>query len=162
MRIELNMYLVPLSQDKFAIVDTDGWEKVKNFKWYYCQGYATRQAKGCKRDNRYFIRMHRFLTEVPYGMDVDHINGDKIDNRMSNLRICTRSENLMNSKKRNGCRSKYKGVGFSKVSNKWRAYIQKNGRSMHLGLFINEEEAARAYNEAAKKHFGEFARLNEV
>ena len=93
-------------------------------------------------------------------MITDHRNGNGLDNRRANLRICTLSENRMSSRKREGCSSQYKGIAWDKYRQKWQAYINVDGKRQHLGRFEDEREAARAYDQAAKKRFGNFARLN--
>lgn len=87
-------------------------------------------------------------------------NGNRMDNRRSNLRIWTRPENLRNAAKRSGCLSQYKGVSFDRKMNQWFATIWFEGRSIALGHYIEEIDAARAYDRAAVELFGEFARLN--
>ena len=102
-------------------------------------------------------RVHHLVWFYHHGNfadELDHINRDRSDNRIENLRPCTHSQNLGNSRARV---HKYKGVTFCKTTQKWRA--QLNG---HLGRFDTIEEAALAYNKAAKEHYGEFAKLNEV
>ena len=109
--------------------------------------------------------LHRIISQCPSGMVVDHINGDTLDNKMSNLRICTKLQNQYNQKKHKGKRhSKYKGVTFRKElkSKPWEAFIYKDYKSKRLGYFATEKEAALAYNEAAKESYGEFAKLNEL
>jgi len=91
---------------------------------------------------------------------VDHKNGNGLDNRKFNLRICTRSQNQQNKKKPISNTSGFKGVAWSKAANKWCAYIAVNKERIHLGLFVDPKEAARAYDTAARKFFGEFARPN--
>jgi len=93
---------------------------------------------------------------------VDHINGDNLDNRKKNLRLCTYAENNRNRKPLENKTSKYKGVGLNKnyKIKTWQARIVKNSKRYSLGYFKNEKEAALAYNQAAKKYFGEFAYLN--
>jgi hypothetical protein len=93
---------------------------------------------------------------------VDHINGDKLDNRAANLRSCTNAENTRNSKPRIGGHSKYKGVSWNKGNAKWVAYICRDGRNIHLGCFDNEADAALAYNRASIDIHGEYGRLNIV
>lgn len=95
------------------------------------------------------------MGRLPHG-GIDHINGDKTDNRIINLRECTKAQNARNA--RGWGRSGLKGVGARR--GKWRAYIQVDGRVIHLGTFEQQEAAARAYDAAAVRHFGEFARLN--
>ena len=99
------------------------------------------------------------------GQMVDHINRDKLDNRRENLRLCNMTESNRNRgpihfKHSSSITSKYKGVHWSK--NKWRATIEVNGKKIYLGFFDNEQDAAIAYNEAAKKYFGDYAYLNEI
>jgi hypothetical protein len=91
---------------------------------------------------------------------VDHINGDTLDNTRKNLRPATKSQNAMNSVKRSAASSKFKGVSWHKQHKKWVTRITLGGRCHHVGLFHLEEDAARAYDCAASKMFGEFARLN--
>lgn len=105
--------------------------------------------------------MHReILGLMPEDPDVDHRDGEGLNNRRSNLRLVTNSQNNMNSQCRWGALSKYKGVSWHKRREKWQGRIKLNGKEIYLGYFDNEKKAARAYDEAAKKHFGEFARLN--
>ena len=109
--------------------------------------------------------LHRLLVNCPKGMVVDHINGNTLDNRKENLRICSKIENQYNQKKHKGNRhSKFKGVTYRKdlKSKPWEAFIYKDGKSKRLGYFKTEQLAAKAYNKAAKKAYGEFAKLNEV
>jgi hypothetical protein len=105
--------------------------------------------------------MHREVVDAKPGDIVDHINHDRLDNRRSNLRICTHSQNCANGE---GLRSHnsagYKGVYA--VRDKWRAQIRVNGRCHHLGYFVTKREAAIAYNEAAVRLFGPFASLNVI
>ena len=105
--------------------------------------------------------MHQMILEVPKGMVVDHINNDTMDNRNANLRPATRAQNSRNRKKiSRQCSSKYKGVWWHKSSLKWGATVVFEKKKIHLGIFNNEIDAAKAYDEAAKKYHGEFACLN--
>lgn len=116
-------------------------------------------------DHKKRISLHRYITNCPKGMVVDHINGNTLDNRKENLRICTNKENAYNQKKHKGNRhSKYKGVTFRKElkSKPWEAMIYKDYKSKRLGYFATEIEAAKAYNMAAAEAYGQFAKLNEI
>lgn len=108
---------------------------------------------------------HRVIFHLSHGFTpdyVDHINGDKLDNRPENLRSATNGENIANSKSRAGSSSKYLGVCWSKNHLKWIANITSHGKCRHLGLFANEDDAALAYNHAAKEIHKSFARLNVI
>lgn len=136
------------------LVDAESFERIKNFKWGYHKGYISNKKLGL---------LHRFLLHAPKGKYVDHINGDTKDNRISNLRICTNKENI-----RNRSVSKNNTTGYTGVSkhgyyeSKFTSAIQVNGDKIYLGIHDTAEAAARAYNEAAIKYFGEFARLNII
>lgn len=154
------MKKIPLTQGKFAIVDDDMFEELSKFKWHFSRfGYAVRKPYSGRGKNFY---MHRVIAGTPEGMSTDHINGDKLDNRRSNLRICSTSSNMRNRGKQNNNTSGYKGVFWSIPAGRWRAQIVVNKKSIHLGLYDTTEEAASAYNVAAKEYFGEFANLNEI
>jgi len=120
--------------------------------------YATcsHQANNVKRS----ISLHRLITGATRGQTVDHINGDSLDNRRSNLRIGTNAENIRNMRARGGT-SKYKGV-YLRPDKRWRAHITFNYKKMNLGNHITEESAAIAYNAKATELFGEYARLNVI
>lgn len=124
--------------------------------------YAFRSAyNGEKRTTLY---LHRAIMSKIVGRklenseDVDHINGDGLDNRRCNLRIATRSQNMMNMRLPSNNTSGFKGVSWSKKAHKFKAYIQLQGKSYHLGYFNDPADAHAAYCEAAKLHFGEYAR----
>lgn len=106
--------------------------------------------------------MHREIMQTPMELQTDHINGNKLDNRKENLRICTCSENQHNKKIYKNNLSGYKGVYFDKANNCWRALIRINGKKIYLGTFYASKDAAKAYDIAAKKYFGEFAVFNFV
>ena len=93
---------------------------------------------------------------------VDHINHDGIDNRKSNLRICSSNQNKMNRRPNRNKIAKYKGLCLNKKTGKWIVRISVNGKRLYLGTFKNEATAASKYNEAAIKYHGEFAKLNEI
>lgn len=146
---------IPLTRGKFAIIDDEDAERVNQFTWFFGpQGYAARQGER-DGDKRTLIHLHRVIMNAPATMQVDHINGDTLDNRKSNLRLCTHAENVINRPGRPG-ESKYKGVSLDKRRGRWYARHAKQ----HIGSFATEEEAAQAYDEFVKDKYGEFAWLN--
>lgn len=152
------MKSLKLSQGKNTIVDDFDYEYLSKFKWCITNnGYAGRNCG----ESRKRLLMHREIVKPPLGMDIDHINGNKLDNRRSNLRIATRSENMRNSKKRIDNSSGFKGVVFYKRDKNWRAYIKINYKQIHLGYFDTAMKAARAYDNAAILYSGIFAKTNE-
>lgn len=146
----------------FALVDESDFERLSKFKWYIgiTNGYVYRR-KMINRKNLNFYMHRDILGVIDCTVFVDHCNRDKLDNRRINLRICTKQQNNMNKITEYGS-SKYKGVGFKKDINKWRAYIQIDRKFIHLGYFRTETECALAYNKKATELFGEFACLNEI
>ena len=155
------MKQIELTQGKFAIVDDDDYQELNKFNWHFHQGYASRNVTISGKQKTQ--RMHRFVTNCPDGFDVDHENHDTLDNRKSNLRVCSNSENGRNQKVRTYSKSSvYKGVNFNKKTGKWVARIKLNYKDKYLGLFTNEIDAAIAYNVAAIEMFGEFALLNDI
>lgn len=104
--------------------------------------------------------LHRTIMRAPKGSQVDHINGDRRDNRRCNLRVCTQAQNLWNNGKKAHNKSGFKGVYFCGQTQRWRAEIRVNKRCIKLGRFDTPELAAAAYDSAARLHHGQFARLN--
>jgi len=159
------MKAIKLTRGQCALVDDSDYEYLNQFKW--CAGKAynrdTYYAIRSKSINgkQTHIRMHRLIMNAPNGMDVDHVDGDGLNNQRSNLRICTRSQNLRNQKSRVNSSSKYLGVCWHKRERKWRAGIRINKNTKYLGEFKTELEAAIIYNIAARKYYGEFARPNK-
>lgn len=168
--------LIPLTSGKFAIVDDSDYERVAAFRWHYVPregiaspdgGYAQCRYKNEDGQKR-TIYMHRFILNAPADMDVDHRDGYTLTNTRGNLRLATSTQNMQNqAKTRVTCTSKYKGVALylmkgrrTKGQPRWRAYINVNGKRIDLGYHSSELDAARAYDQAAILHFGEFARLN--
>jgi hypothetical protein len=147
-------------------LDFKDWLEVCGNTWRNCKGYAyttiCSKIRYVKREKvegtggKRTLSLHLLLTKYKR---TDHINGDKSDNRRDNLRPVTTSQNAVNSKKRVGGSSKWKGV--SKVGNKWYAAIGFQGKVIKLGSYEEEGNAAMAYNEAALALFGSYARLND-
>ena|ERR1044071_3496312 len=160
---KLNCAFVMLGHGRWALIDYEDVEAVWRCKWHLTDNRYVRSHLGGS-GSRYLengMGLHRYLVKPSKGMDVDHINGDTQDCRRSNLRLATRAQNLANGKRRSHNKaSKFKGV--RRHFKKWVARIRCNGKSTHLGTFNTERQAAIAYNEAAVKLFGEFARPNEV
>lgn len=145
---------IPLTKGFVALVDDSDYQRVNAFKWCVSTGnkggtYAVR------REGRAIIRMHRAILDAAAGMLVDHINGDTLDNRRANLRLCDHATSALN---RRGYGKFLKGV--ERKRNRFRARISIGGRLTYLGWFSTEVEAGMAYDEAARRLHGQFARLN--
>lgn len=156
--------LIPLTKGRYAIVDKDDFEELSRHIWY-CggDGYAARREttydESGVRMTR-IVKMHRIIINAPNDVEVDHINRNRIDNRRSNLRLCTRSENATNRARQANSHGRFKGITFAKNANLWRARIHVHGKTIQLGYFQSDIDAARAYDRAAIQYFGEFALLN--
>ena len=153
-----------LGNGLFAICDWCDFNSVKSFKWNSTSldsrvqwAWAHDVENGGEKRKK--VAMHNIIMKPSEGFIVDHINGNGLDNRRSNLRIVTRQQNTFNSVHKGGT-SKYKGVALDKESGLWRAYIAKDGKRTWLGRFPDELSAAIAYDKAAKDMFGEYAKLN--
>lgn len=147
---------IELTQGYKAIVDDEVYEELSKYKW--CVHRMT-------RDGRVYAtrleRMHFSVVGHPEpGFVVDHINGNGLDNRRENLRIITNKENIRCQRINRNNTSGYRGVSWHKGKQRWEARIRVNGKRLNLGRYKTAEEAAYAYDEAAKRHFQEFARLN--
>lgn len=149
---------IELKDGIVVIVDDDDYENVSNCKWYLLKNRDHMYAIG--KVNGKFMYLHRFIMEPENGMVVDHINRSGLDCRKENMRVCTNSQNMMNSKSFNGKSHKYKGI--EKHRNKWRARIAVSGKLMYLGSFETAKEAAEAYDKKAIETYGEYARTNKM
>jgi hypothetical protein len=176
-KVEAAMKKIKLTQGKEAIVDDDDYEMLMEHKWYADKDYTIKSKdkfyvkRSPPRDSngkQKNIPMHRQITNAPEGMQVDHINGNTLDNRKENLRICTNQQNQMNRGRANNNKSGYKGVCYRKkkkdmineYSKPWQARIKHNQKQIYLGMYKTKEEAARAYDKKAIELHGEFAQLN--
>jgi hypothetical protein len=150
---------IPLPHGLFTIVDAeDAPRATTGLKWHLdADGYVVRGGGRNKARNE---KLHRVVMNAPKGVEVDHINGDKLDNRKCNLRFVTHTQNCVNAGLRKHNKSGYKGVSWEPRATAWRVYIRVNGKQIHLGHFKDVEDAARAYDAAAVEAWGEFAFRN--
>lgn len=160
------MKKIKLTRGKFALVDDADYEYLSQWKWF-CETshHAARDqhiGMDGKREIKKRIKMHRLIMGFPKAMEIDHIDGNPLNNQRRNLRIVTHAQNQKNLKTPITNTSGFKGVSWSKVRRKWIAGIHVDGRGYNLGGFDTIEEAARKYNEVAVERFGEFVRLNSV
>lgn len=154
----LSRSILPLTNGGYALCSEDDFDALSKHKWFHVmdgnQIYAARSGSSGK-----LIRMH---SEVVGYLGADHKNGDGLDNRRCNLRAATVQQNQMNRGKFTAAYSTFKGVTWHKRDRRWISRIKVNGIRIQLGSFVNEIDAAKAYNNAAKNHFGEFARVNQL
>lgn len=153
---------IQLGNGGIVKVDDETYGFLVRFHWYKdSNGYIVRRDRGRGTSSFY---MHRDIMGHPARLVIDHINGDKTDNQINNLRMCLQKQNACNRGPwAKSMYSKYKGVSKDKRRKiQWVAKIMSNRKTINLGYFEKEEEAALAYNEAARKYHGEFALLNEI
>lgn len=156
------MKLIKLTKGKFAKVDDEDFEMVNKFKWYSVKDKHSYRAFSCMKINNQWktVYLHRFIMNFPEGKQVDHINIDPLDNRRSNLRVCSQSENQHNRTKQRNNTSGFKGVYWSAETKKWRAKIRINNNLINIGYFADKVDAAKAYDKAALELHSSFAKLN--
>ena len=130
---------------------------VDSYTWQITNHGYVRAMKNAPHKRGSIVYLHRLLMDAE-GLTVDHINHNKLDNRLCNLRVCTKKQNAQNKSPMGS--SKYLGVWFDKSKNKWCAEIRPDNKKMFLGRFDNEEDAGRSYDKKAKELYGEFANLN--
>lgn len=155
------MKTIQLNKGKVALVDDGDFSWLSKYTWYFSDtGYA--KTSLWEDGKALQIRMHRLIMGAKRRQMCDHINGDKLDNRRENLRLCNNAENMRNRGMTAKNTSGFKGVYWDKGRRKWHAQIKIFYKQKYLGLFEDKKDAARAYNEAAKNAFGEFAHLNII
>lgn len=158
------MQEITLTNGSIALVDDEDFVKVASYKWRplfngnTIYAYATLHICG-----HYNVNMHRFILGIITKPElfVDHIDGDGLNNQKSNLRIATRTENNRNCKVHGDNKLGVKGVCRRKSTGKYQASIGVNGKQLYIGDFETLDEASEAYNKAAIKYYGEFAKLNQ-
>lgn len=150
-----------------VLIDNEDMERVSRYTWHvtYCYRHGRAVLKNVRTDiiknnKKTGLLLHRLL--IPNKSMIDHIDGNPLNNKKNNLRACSNSENVKNVGKYTNNTSGFKGVSWHKYVKKYHAHIGNDGQKIHLGYFDKKEEAARAYNEAAKRLHGEFARLNVI
>lgn len=154
---------VKLTRGLVTTIDVEDLELVSQYKWFASRGSNTDYASRTQNEDgrRKNVKLHRVLLNAPDGVHVDHRNGNGLDNRRENLRLCTTVENRRNSHKPKGCSSTFKGV-YKRPGERPKSWIASVsvGKKRHVRLFYTELEAAQWYDEMASEHYGEFAKLN--
>jgi hypothetical protein len=151
---EIILYNKNCEETARAIINIEDIEKAKQYKWYqHSNGYVVYKS------DKEIIYLHRLIMSPQSNMVIDHINGNTLDNRKINLRICTQQQNLINKEIQSNNTSKVTGVHWNKTYYKWQAYINLNSKKKNLGYYDNKEDAIKARIEAEVKYFGEFSRI---
>lgn len=162
-KVDGEIAYIPLSKGLFAVVDVADLHIVESINWYAkvkngATTYAARwRPVGASRSDE--TLMHRMIAGTPKHMDTDHIDGNGLNNRRSNLRSATKSQNMHNARVRKDNSSGYKGVNWNKRKAKWEARIRLNGKHHRLGYHATPEAAHKAYCAASKALHGEFSRV---
>ena len=152
---------LPTQQGIFSFVDDENFDDLTKHKWRAKKdGHTFYADTNIKRDGKYVkVALHRLIMSAPLGMEVDHIDGNGLNNQRINLRLCTKGQNQHN-RRRQSNKSGYKGVVWHKRTRKWQAQIMSDGKYKYLGVYYCLVKAAKAYDKAAKEYFGDFAKLN--
>lgn len=154
------MRIIELTQKKVALVDDIDYEWLCQWKWRASQNNSGKQIWYAVTGDKKRIFMHRLIMGTPNGMEVDHRDGDGLNNQRFNLRNCTRSQNARNQRMPTTNKSGYKGVSWHKATGKWQSGIKLQSRIIYLGCFDDPVVAAQTYDAKAIELFGEFASLN--
>jgi hypothetical protein len=150
------MKFIPVKPNMHAIVDDDAFPTFSRYSWRLRNGYAVRFSADTT------VSMHREIYPPPSGLETDHTNHDRLDNRRSNLRLVSRTLNNANRRIGKNNTSGFKGVHYALKSGRWRAVITNQGKKHHLGFYPDKRTAAVAYNTAATQLWGDHASLNPV
>ena len=153
---------VPLTKGYVAVIDAADVGLVEGFNWcaLLTRGKVYAARADCSGPKQRTVRLHRVIMSAPPGLEVDHIDGDSLNNRRANLRIVTHAENSRNQRISPKSKSGVKGVCHNKATGKWQAQIKLHGKKYHLGHFTDIKEAQAAYAFASKKLHGEFGRTS--
>ena len=154
---------IMLTQGKVTVVDDEDYAYLSQWKWCAAKCRHIYKAARAIRDSKkqYTIYMHRVIMLAPRLIEVDHIDGDGLNNLRSNLRLCSDKENARNSKLPSTNTSGFKGVSYVRYRDEYRVRIGVDGIYHHLGYFKDPILAAQTYDMAAEKYFGEFAKTNK-
>lgn len=169
------MKVIHLTKGRFSLVDDEDYERVNQFKWHANEKYPgcfyayrkawipseirTSKIKGLIYHGYYkTIPMHRFIMNEPQNMEIDHIDGNGLNNQKNNLRLATHQQNMMNNRVRKTNKVGVAGICWDKANSKWRAFIQYKGKSYKLGRFTNIADAIKARKDKEKELFGDFLR----
>lgn len=157
------MKKIKLTQGKYALVDNKDFEYLNQWKWfaYNSRGkfYARRNSFNQQTKKQYVIHMHKvIMVKIPKGKEIDHINGNGLNNQRNNLRFATRFQNMMNRKLNSNNKSGYKGVFWHKRDKVWSASGRIKNKTIYLGYFKNILDAKKSYDKFAKENFKEFVR----
>lgn len=152
--LDPSIRLIPLTQDQNAVVDAADYEWLNQWNWVAYKNPHTQTFYASRRPS---IHMHRVIMGAPQGVLVDHKNHDTLDNRRSNLRLCTNQQNQQNRRLSKGNTSGFKGVSWHRGTKKWAARIRVGGKQKTIGYFSDPKEAANAYVDWAEIHHKEFA-----
>ena len=147
---------VVLTRGYKALVDDEDFEYLLQWKW--CASTSKGKAYAGRNPKSGYVRMHRLIMKAPHDKQVDHINGNTLDNQKHNLRLCTQQENNFNHRKYSNNYSQYSGVYYQKANKKWKAYIYVDQKQIYLGLYGKMDDAIRARENAEQTYFKEFRR----
>lgn len=151
---------IPLTKNRFAFIDRQDYDKIKQWKWT-CGGSITKKFYARRYSKGKTIYMHRQIMDFP-DLEVDHVNGNTLDNRRKNLRIATHTENSKNRMVNKNSSSQLKGIWWYEKLKRWQVYIKTDRKRKYLGVFKDKILASKAYNDAALKYHGKYAKFNKV